>query len=108
MTDIPHDIVIFRRWKDTGDVVAIFPALPADEAGRYCQSYDETGQQIAVEYEDIFEDTVGASPTEYSRLAHELAMLGYRLRPVQQATQEMHERRRDAAGTQRGGDDADL
>jgi len=43
MTEIPQDTVIFRRWNDTGEIVAVFPERPADDLGRYCQSYDETG-----------------------------------------------------------------
>ena len=108
MTEIPQDIVIFRRWNDTGDIVAVFPERPADDEGRYCQSYDEMGQQVAIEYDSIFEETVPASKAEYGRLAHELTMLGYRLQPMTEATAPMHERRREAARNTQGNHHADL
>lgn len=94
---MPHDVVVFRRWKDTGDLVAVFPEIPADDLGRYCFAYDETGTQTAAEYEEIIQDTTPVTPTEYGRFAHELTMLGYDLQPVLEASHQHHERRREAA-----------
>lgn len=91
------DLVIFRRWKDTGDVVAIFPEQPADDQGRYCLAHDELGQQIAAEYEQVMQDTTPVTAQEYGRFAHELTMLGYDLLPISQASEQHHERRRAAA-----------
>ncbi len=31
--------VIFRRWKDTGTIIALFPTIPSDRYGWYCLSY---------------------------------------------------------------------
>jgi hypothetical protein len=31
--------VVFRKWKDTGDVIALFPELPSDILGWFCDSY---------------------------------------------------------------------
>ena len=39
------DVVVFRRWRDTdGDVIALFPEIPADVQGCCCQSYMHIGQ----------------------------------------------------------------
>ena len=91
------DLVIFRRWNDTGDIVAIFPEQPADDQGRFCLAHDELGQQIAAEYEQIIQDTTPVSSPEYGRFAHELRLLGYDLQPINDATEQHHERRRAAA-----------
>lgn len=91
------DAVIFRRWNDTGDIVAIFPELPADDQGRFCLAHDELGQQIAADYEQVMQDTTPGSPEECGRFAHELTLLGYDLRPISQASDQHHERRRAAA-----------
>lgn len=91
------DLVIFRRWNDTGDIVAIFPEQPADAEGRYCLAYDELGQHIAADYEQVMRDTTAVSPTVCGRFAHELTLLGYDLQSTDEASDQHHERRRAAA-----------
>lgn len=91
------DVVIFRRWNDTGDIVAIFPEQPADDQGRYCLAYDKLGQHIAAEYEQVMQHTTPISAQEYERFAHELTLLGYDLQPINEATEQHHERRQTAA-----------
>jgi len=34
----PGTIVIFRKWKDIGTVIALFPELPADFNGYFCDA----------------------------------------------------------------------
>lgn len=34
----PLTQVVFRRWRDTGDIIALFPELPADYQGRFCDA----------------------------------------------------------------------
>ena len=36
--------VAFREFKSNGEVIAIFPELPADLTGKYCVSYMSIGQ----------------------------------------------------------------
>lgn len=91
------DAVIFRRWNETGDLLALFPEQPADAEGRYCLAYDELGQHIAADYEQIMRDTTPVSPTQCGRFAHELTLLGYNLQPISQASDQHHDRRREAA-----------
>lgn len=91
------DLVIFRRRKDAGDIVAISPEQPADDQGRFCLAHDELGQQIAAEYEQVMQDTTPVSPPEYGRFAYELTLLGYNLHPMNEASEQHHERRRAAA-----------
>ena len=44
MAQEPQTVVIFRTWKKSGDVIAIFPELPASQDGRDCMSYMHVGQ----------------------------------------------------------------
>lgn len=91
------DVVVFRRWKDTGDLVAIFPELSADEQGQNCLAHDEIGQQVAADYDQFIEDTTPVTERESGRFAHELTLLGYDLQPIGQASERHHERRRASA-----------
>jgi hypothetical protein len=64
--------VIFRKWKDNGDIIAFFPD---DDWGRgLIGSYMHTGQHGGAMYPC---DTVPASPEEYADLLAELKQVGY-------------------------------
>ncbi len=91
------DVVVFRRWKDTGDIIALFPEIPADNQGWYCVSYEHIGQHGAADYQGVLEHTTSASPQEYARLARELTLLGYNLQPIRRASHRHHQRRLDVA-----------
>jgi hypothetical protein len=72
--------VIFRKWKDTGDVIAFFP----DQRDRqYIGSYMHVGQHSNATYPHS--GTVAAKPGEYADLEHELQSIGYNLRVVRHA-----------------------
>lgn len=52
------DIVILRRWKGTrGDLIALFPEIPADEYGSEVSSYMHVGQHGAANYEHVISQT---------------------------------------------------
>lgn len=70
--------VIFRKFKDLGDVIAFFPYEPADHLGN-CVSYQRIGQHGAADYSGCLENTVPASESEYSSLQKELNKIGYDL-----------------------------
>ncbi len=88
------DPVVFRRWKDSGGIVALFPAIPATIHGEYCLSYEQVGQHAAADYHAVIEHTCPAAPEEYAALADELTRIGYRLKPQRRASWRHHERRR--------------
>ena len=58
---MPPDLAIFRRWKDSGDVIALFPAIPADIDGRYCLSYEHVGQHGAADFHGVVRRTLPAT-----------------------------------------------
>lgn len=65
--------VTFRKWKDTGDVIAFFP----DQTdGQFIVSYEHVGQHGNAAY-PLIPKTVPATPAEYAPLLAELVSIGY-------------------------------
>ena len=89
--------VVFRRWGDTGDVIALFPEIPSDIFGFYCDSYEHVGQHGGADYYGVVRHTNPATPEESAALAAELQRIGYRLVPVRRASPRLHELRREEA-----------
>ena len=71
--------VVFRRWRDGGGIVAVFPEVPATIHGEYCLSYGHVGQHAAADYHAVVRHTRPATPPEYAALADELTRHGYHL-----------------------------
>lgn len=82
---------IFRRYRD-GEVVALFPTIPADDRG-HCSSYIHLGQHGAANPAHVIAHTRPALPDEYAELLTELTGIGYEVRPVQRMTRRMIEER---------------
>jgi hypothetical protein len=91
------DIVVFRKWKDGFGTIALFPQVPADLYGRYCESYEHIGQHGGACYHGVIMNTLPATEEESAALAEELRTIGYKLRPIRRASQIHHERRRHLA-----------
>jgi len=92
------DVVVFRRWQDqSGEIIALFPELPADIHGRYCNSYMHVGQHGGADYHNVIQHTVPVGPKQYAELAEELWRIGYNLRPVKHASRRHHDQRRATA-----------
>ena len=89
--------VIFRTWKDTGTVIALFPEIPTDEYGRYCESYEHVGQHGGADYMGVIDETNPSDVTEYQDLKEELEQIGYTLQVLRRCTYVMDQRRRDTA-----------
>jgi hypothetical protein len=69
--------VIFRKWNDTGDVIALFPREIADSQG-HCMSYMHVGQHGAADYNHVVMVSKPANPAEHRALRQELENIGYR------------------------------
>lgn len=91
------DVVVFRRWRDCGDVIALFPALPADLYGEYCDAYEHVGQHSGADYFGVIQQTTPCSSEQSADLATELRRIGYVLRPRWRASRVHHDRRRQIA-----------
>lgn len=75
--DIPYPVVVvFRVWRDTGGVFALFPYDVADSRG-HCTAYEHVGQHGAADYVGCIERSRPATEQEYARLRRELEDLGY-------------------------------
>jgi hypothetical protein len=71
-------LVIFRKFKDDGSIIALFPEEIADHKGN-CMSYMHVGQHSAADYNGLMTITVPANPVEHRALRQELENIGYRL-----------------------------
>ena len=91
------DTVIFRRWRESGDIIALFPEIPADIFGRYCEAYEHIGQHGGADYWGVIQATTPVELHEAEDLAEELTRIGYNLRPIKRASWHHHENRRHTA-----------
>lgn len=92
-TSEPLTDVIFRKWRKVsmglGDnVIAIFPAVPADTQGQFCEMYEHVGQHGGGDYSGVVAQTRLATPDEYASLKRELESepYNYRLRILRRRT----------------------
>lgn len=85
--------VIFRKYRNNGDILALFPEVPADCYGKYCQSYEHVGQHGAADYHHCIRITIAAKPAEFADLKTELESRGYCLQIMKRATQRDHNNR---------------
>ena len=92
-----EDVVVFRRWRDGGSIIALFPEIPADIFGDFCEAYEHVGQHGAADYSIVIQATTPVEPEEADDLAEELTQIGYNLRPIKRASWKHHEKRRDEA-----------
>lgn len=99
MTKTEPTIVIFRKWKESSGegIIALFPELPADNDGFYCDSYEHVGQHGAADYSGLMRTTVPAKPSECLNLATELRRIGYKLVVRHRVSPAMNEKRRKLA-----------
>jgi hypothetical protein len=97
----PITLVVFRRWRDNGDIIALFPELPADYQGRYCDAYEHIGQHGGACYQGVVEATRPVALEDAADLIQELERIGYRLKPIRRASHKVHETRRATARSYR-------
>ena len=81
------DIVVFRKWRDGFGTIALFPELPSDLYGRYCDSYEHVGQHGGADYHGVVMNTRPVKEEESVDLAEELTRIGYKLRAIKRASQ---------------------
>jgi len=91
--------VIFRKWKDNEEVVALFPTIPADMCVTdTCSSYVHFGQHGPAQYNYVISQTQPATLSDYVSLFAELVKVGYDDLKVYSRVQPwMHEERRTNA-----------
>jgi hypothetical protein len=77
--DTVDTVVVFRKFKDVGSIIALFPFELADTKGN-CSSYMHVGQHGAADYAGCIRASVPATEAEYLPLKRELESIGYKLR----------------------------
>lgn len=90
-------LVVFRKWRDTGSIIALFPEIPSDIHGYFCEAYEHVGQHGGAYFHGVVSATRPATDEEAAPLAEELTRIGYRLKPLKRASQTTHERRKGTA-----------
>ena len=63
------DTVIFRRWRDSGEVIALFPEIPADIFGDYVEAFEHVGQHGGADFHGVIQATVPVELHEAEDLA---------------------------------------
>jgi hypothetical protein len=104
--DEPEVPVIFRKWKSTGDVLAIMPTLSADVYKHWlCDSYMHVGQHGACNLQEVIPKTVLATEEEYRNLKAELERYPYfyNFKVYQRETPKMRKQRESAYKEWRNG-----
>ena len=88
--------VIFRTFRASGDTIALFPEIPADRHGDFCQSHPQ-GARSPMGTEFVSR-TRQATEEEIAPLRAELEAIGYtELQTVHRVTFAMHRARRKEA-----------
>jgi hypothetical protein len=90
-------LVVIRRWRDTNDLIALFPGQPTDYQGWFVDSFMHVGQHAAADYHGVVQATLPASQEEAGDLLRELERIGYRLRVIKRVSRRVHEARRATA-----------
>ena len=85
-------VAVFRTFGNGGEVIALFPEIPGDVHGHYCESYQHTGQHGAA-YPGAIPGTRPATPEEIEPLKRELESIGYTLTIRRHVTRAMDAKR---------------
>lgn len=67
-------VVIFRKFNDNGDVIALFPEIPTGSHFDQCLSYMRLGQHAEADYTGVVQQSAPAEPGEYADLKRELEL----------------------------------
>lgn len=77
--------IILRRFKRTGEDIALMPGLVGDIDPGTCASYMVTGQHAAADYQGVIDASVPATPEECTALVFDLKWIGYNPRFIRKS-----------------------
>lgn len=86
--DTEKTVVVFRKYRGNGELIAIFPLINANNDRACCQSYQHIGQHGTASYWLIGAYTVPAKEHEYRDLKKELESIGYNLKIQKRVTKK--------------------
>ncbi len=82
--------MIFRKYRDTGEIIALFPYEIADKNG-HVTSYMHVGQHGPADLHYIMKNTAPAVEIEYKSLLNELEKeFRYKVWPVKRINKTLH------------------
>ena len=94
----PVDPVVIRVWREKdGDVFALFPALPADNDGYLCDSFQHLGGHGAANYGICIDKSRPANAAQIAEMVADLRKIGYNPKVYQRQTPAMRKARRGLA-----------
>lgn len=83
---------IFRTFKRTGEVIALFPEVPANSTGEFCESYMRVGQHGAAS-PWLRNNTRPSTREEIEPLKKELEQIGYQIEERKRVSYQMDRKR---------------
>lgn len=90
-------VVIFRVME--GEVIALFPEIPATMERQHCLSYQHVGQHGAADPQFVIRNSTPASPKQYEEVMDELeGHYGYDLDVKNRYTNSMRTNRQKGKG----------
>ncbi len=97
MKTVEKTAVVFRRWKDSREVFALFPYEPHDPHGLYCTSYAHRDQHSGADFTGCMQRSkpVDIKDADAKYLYSELVRIGYDLKVIRRAN-NAYERRKAA------------
>jgi hypothetical protein len=79
MVEYVETVVIFRKFKDDGEIIALFPEVPFSLYFGEIMCYTHASQHGGTDYDLALNQTVLATPEEYAELKKELEDDSYHL-----------------------------
>jgi hypothetical protein len=83
MENVEQVSVVFRKFKQGGDIIALFPFY--NEVDYTVMSYMRVGQHGQADYAHCVSNSVLATPEEYAPLLKELTGIGYSVKILKKA-----------------------
>ena len=81
--------MIFRKYIDTGEIIALFPYEIENKQG-HVGSYMHVGQHGAADLNYVLAKTLAVEKQEYASLLAELENIGYKVWPVKRVNRTLH------------------
>lgn len=83
--------VIFRKWKDNGQIIALFPTIVSTLVAPYCESFMCIGGHGSADYSYMLLETLPATPDEYAHTKQVLENIyNYKLNVIKKRTNKMY------------------
>lgn len=82
MTDKDVTKVIFRKMKESGEIIALFVEEPGTNKSHTCLAYVHVGQHFVVNPTLVINTSTLANQDEYRDLKEELERRGYNLKVI--------------------------